>query len=109
VLSEGRIPAELRALFEHYRQADPRTATKRWTRVLGLLVDASLDELAQTVTHAVACGTDDPDAIALLLRHRRAKPPAALDRARLPHVAQIRTSSPNLGAYAIAGLAEVAP
>ncbi len=109
VLSEGRIPTELRALFEHYREADPRTATKRWTRVLGLLADASLDELAQTVTHAVACGTDDPDAIALLLRQRRAKPPAALDRARLPDVAQIRTWSPDLAAYTTAGLCEVAP
>ncbi len=109
VLSEGRIPAELRGLFEHYRQADPRTATKRWTRVLGLLADASLDELAKTITHAVACGTDDPDAIALLLRHRRAKPPAALDRTRLPDVAQIHTPAPDLEAYAIAGLAEVAP
>ena len=109
VLSEGRIPGELRALFERYREADPRTATKRWTCVLGLLADASVDELAQTVTHAVACGTDDPDAIALLLRQRRAKPPAALDRSRLPDLAQVRPSSPDLGAYALAGLAEVTP
>jgi len=109
VLSEGRIPGEIRALFERYREADPRSATKRWTRVLGLLTDASLDELAQTVTHAVACGTDDPDAIALLLRQRRAKPAAALDRTRLPDLAQIRPPSPDLGAYATAGLAEIAP
>ncbi len=109
VLSEGRIPGEIRALFERYREADPRSATKRWTRVLGLLTDASLDELAQTVTHAVACGTDDPDAIALLLRQRRAKPAAALDRTRLPDLAQIRPPSPDLGAYSTAGLAEIAP
>ncbi len=63
---------------------------RQWTRVLGLLADASLDELAQTVTHAVACGTADSDAIALLLRQRRAKPSAALDRSRLPDIAQVR-------------------
>ncbi len=108
VLSDGRIPMELHVLFQRYRDADPRTATKRWTSVLALLAEASLDELAQTITHAGACGTDDPDAIALLLRQRSAKPSRTLDRVKLPEGALAGTPTPNLGDYALAGLAEVA-
>lgn len=106
VLSDGRIPPELRALFERYRETDPRTATKRWTRVLGLLAEASLDELAQTVTHASACGTDDPEAIALLLQQRRTKTPSALLRAKLPEAARIPICPPDLQIYATATLME---
>jgi ferric-dicitrate binding protein FerR (iron transport regulator) len=57
VLSDGRIPDVLRDLFERYGQADPGTATKRWTKVLALLADAPVAELAQVVTHALARGT----------------------------------------------------
>ncbi len=108
VLSEGRIPGEVRALFERYRDADPHTATKRWTRVLSLLTDAPLDELAQTITHALACGTDDPEAIALLLQQRRAKPSSTLVPLQLPDAARIQTQQPDLGAYAMPMLMETA-
>jgi len=57
VLSDGRIPAVLRGLFERYRQNDPASATKRWTEVLSLLADAPVDEHAQVVTHALAVET----------------------------------------------------
>jgi len=109
VLSDGRIPDVLRALFFRYRQADPATATKRWTQVLVLLEDTSVEELAQVVTHALARGTDDPAAIALMLAQKRAPAPtAALQAALLPESARCTVAAPDLAAYATARLMESA-
>jgi transposase len=108
VLSDGRIPSELHGLFDRYRELDPSSATKRWTQVLALLSDAPVNELVQVVTHALALGTDDPAAIALLLRQRRA--PAAqarpIDHRLLPESARFETLAPDLSAYATAELME---
>lgn len=103
VLSDARLPTEIRTLLERYRTSETSTATKRWTKVLALLAETSVEELAQVITHAIACGTDDPDAIALLLRQRSNKAPAAIDEARLPEAARIakptRTSAAMLSKY----------
>jgi transposase len=107
VLSDGRIPDVLRALFERYRQTDPGSATKRWTQVLALLADVPIAELAQVVTHALARGTDDPAAIALILEQQRAPAPAAaLHASRLPDSAQTPAPVVDLSAYATAQLME---
>lgn len=109
VLSDGRIPEELRALLERYRKSDSRTATKRWTNVLALLEDVSLEDLAQTIVHACACGTDDPEAIALLVMQRQRPTLSTIALDRLPPVAQITTSKPaNLSAYSVTTLMESA-
>jgi Arc/MetJ-type ribon-helix-helix transcriptional regulator len=68
VLANGRIPAELRELFEHYCQTDAAGASKKWTQVLALLAEVSAGQLVQTVTRALAHGIDDPAAIAMLVR-----------------------------------------
>lgn len=107
VLSDGRIPAELRCLFERYREADSSSATKRWTQVLALLAHAPVEELVQVVTHALARGTDDPAAIELLLRqHRAPAQPALIDQGLLPESARLKGSTPDLTAYATACLME---
>lgn len=109
VLSDGRIPDVLRELFEQYRQTDPGSATKRWTEVLALLADAPVAELAQVVTHALARGTDDPAAIALMLEQKRAPAPtAALNASLLPESARCDVFVPDLKAYATAQLMESA-
>jgi hypothetical protein len=109
VLSDGRIPDVLRGLFERYRQADPSSATKRWTEVLALLADAPVAELAQVVTHALARGTDDPAAIALMLEQKRAPAPTvALHASLLPESARCEIAVPDLRAYATAQLMESA-
>ncbi len=108
VLADARLPMEIRALLERYRASEISTATKRWTKVLALLAETSVDELAQAVTHAIACGTDDPDAIALLLRQRSSKAPAAIDEKRLPEAARIAKPTPDLSGYALAALVETA-
>ncbi len=107
VLADGRIPTVLRELFERYREADPNTATKRWTEVLALLTDAPVEVLAQAVTHALARGTDDPAAIALLVRqHSSPAPSAMLERHALPKSAQIDVPASDLSAYATMQLME---
>lgn len=109
VLSDGRIPEVLRELFERYRLSNPNSATKRWTEVLALLADAPVAELAQVVTHALARGTDDPAAIALMLAQGRAPAPTATLRASaLPEAARCVAPIVDLQAYATALLMESA-
>jgi transposase len=108
VLADGRIPNELRALLERYRQTDPSSASKRWVEVLALLADASAQEVAHAVTQALARGTDDPSAIALLVRQRQgalltSKP---LDSDVLPMRARVLAPIVDLQAYATAKLME---
>ena len=78
-------------------------------QVLKLLADAPAEQLAQAVHHALARGTNDPAAIALLLRQRtKPVPPADLDARRLPLSAQIPTPTIDLSAYESAHLVEAA-
>lgn len=108
VLADGRIPAELHTLFDHYRQSDPMNASKKWTEVLELLTETSAEQLAQTVTRAIACGTDDPAAITLLLRQSNDPPERRrLDLRSLPAAAQVLAPVVDLTAYAAAKLMEV--
>jgi len=76
--------------------------------VLALLAETSVEELAQVITHAIACGTDDPDAIALLLRQRSSKATAVIDEQRLPEAARVAAPTPDLSRHALAALAETA-
>jgi len=108
VLSDGRIPTSLHELLARYKAADSATATRRWTQVLVHLAEHPAEVVAQTVTHALARGTDDPEAIALLLRQRTAPPPPArLDAAGLPEAARTATAVVDLTRYALANVAEV--
>jgi hypothetical protein len=107
VLADGRVPDVLHELFARYRQQNDATATRRWTKVLALLVDTSVDQLAQTVTHALAMGTDDPSAIELLLRQRSLpKSPVDLNKHSLPTSAQLNLPSIDLSLYAMQELME---
>ncbi|HEV2261597.1 MAG TPA: IS21 family transposase, partial [Candidatus Rubrimentiphilum sp.] len=106
VLSDGRIPAVLHELFARYRQTDEGSATKRWTAVLALLADVPAEQLAQTVTHALARGTDDPAAIALLLQQRCSTAKMASDLRQLPVLARIVIPTSDLSAYTTTRLAE---
>jgi hypothetical protein len=107
VLSDGRIPDVLRDIFERYCQTDPRAATQRWTQVLTLLGDVPVAELAQVVTHALARGTDDPAAIALMLEQNRAPAPSlAIRTSAPPEGARCDAPVVNLEAYTTALLIE---
>ena len=78
-------------------------------RVLALLAQAPAEVLAQTVTHALARGTDDPAAIALLLRqHGESYTPQRIATHLLPEAARVLPPVIDLTAYATAKLMEVA-
>lgn len=107
VLADGRIPTELHELFEHYCQTDPAGATKKWTQVLALLAEVPAEQLAQTVTRALARGTDDPAAIALLVRQSMDPPERRiLNLHSLPAAARVLAPIVDLTAYATAKLME---
>lgn len=105
VCSEGRIPTALHELFEGYLQTDAAGASKRWTQVLALLRETSAERLAEVVTQARARGTDDPAAIALLLRQR---PDSfiTMSRSALPIIAQAAPPIVDLTWYATESLME---
>lgn len=108
VLADGRIPDELHTLLEHYQRSGAANATKKWTQVLALLAQAPAELLAQTVTRALARGTDDPAAIALLLRQSMDPPERRrLDLNALPTSARVPAPVVDLQAYATAKLMEV--
>jgi transposase len=107
VLGEGRIPTVLHELFEGYRRADSVGASKRWTQVLALLAEASAERLAEVVTQARARGTDDPAAIALLLR-QRPDSSTTMSRNALPVIAHVAPPIVDLTRYATEALMESA-
>ena len=107
VLADGRIPAALHDLLRRYQDDGRAGATKRWTEVLSLLAEHSAEEVGDAVGHALARGTCDPAAIALLLRQRAAPtPPALLDTGSLPEGARIGVFTVNLNRYSLTELAE---
>ena len=74
---------------------------------MALLAGASVDELAQTVTHAIAMGTTDPAAIELLLRQRSLPAPARdLDKQKLHIAARIDSAAIDMTLYATTELME---
>jgi transposase len=107
VLSEERIPTALHDLFNGYLHADAASASKRWTQVLSLLAETSAERLAEVVTQARARGTDDPAAIALLLR-QRPDSSTTISRNDLPVIAQAAPPIVDLMRYATENLMESA-
>jgi len=108
-LSDGRISDTLRALFDRYQkdQDNPISASKRWMKVVALLSKSSSEELDQAITRALARGTDDPAAIALILRQSNDPPERrTLNPHALPIAARILAPALDLTAYATAKLME---
>lgn len=74
----------LRSLLDRYVTTDPANAGKRFMRVIALLEEeCTMEELVDAVQAAFQHGTDDPAAIALILRQGKhpyqAAPPLRLD------------------------------
>jgi transposase len=78
--------------------------TRAYIKVLRLLENASLPQLAAAVEHALAIGATDADAIRLILEHRRQAPVALFCLDGRPHLKAVRVPAVDLGAYR--GLAE---
>ncbi len=101
--ADERLPAALIRLRDRLLQEQGPKATKTWTSVLRLALESSMDALAQATEIALARGTLDPQAIALLLRQRTdATVRVEIGRATPARQAQIV----DLAAYRIASLVE---
>lgn len=100
-----RLPAALLRLRDRLLEECGPKATKTWTAILRLALDSSLDALAQATDIALARGTIDPQAIALLLRQRSGAA-ALMDSGRATPVLTAHVI--DLDVYRIAEIAEVA-
>jgi hypothetical protein len=107
VFSHERFPQPLKTLLRNYVENDRRNAGKRFMRVMSLLKTYPLGQLVDTVELARLRGTDDPEAIALLL-DQASHPHDAL--VPLPNVSGIGMVRPHadLSPYATALLKECA-
>lgn len=102
--ADERLPAALIRLRDRLLERDGPTATKTWTSVLRLALESSLGALAEATEVALARGTLDPQAIALLLRQRADTPvPVELTR---PTTAGRYAQVIDLGVYRIDALVE---
>ena len=81
--SQGKLPVSLVRLRDQLIARDGVRATKAWTQILLLAVDASIDRLASAVDCALARGTIDIEAIKLLLHQKplRIVPPPQIPAA----------------------------
>jgi transposase len=103
--AQEHLPAVLIRLRDRLLDAQGPTATKTWTAILCLALESSLDALSHAVEIALARGTLDPQAIALLLRQRAETPV----RLHVTHASPARTAQVlDLAAYRIAALVECA-
>jgi transposase len=107
VVSDGRLPEAFLTLRDRYLMRSEGNATKAWTTVLLLLKDHPVDVIESAITHAMARGTDDPAAIALLVRqHTRSKSDVTLNPDHVPVIARGTTTPVDLSAYSNTELME---
>lgn len=106
--ADGRLPKPLTILRDRLIERDGPTGTKTWTAILRLALETSLEALTTATEVALARGTLDPQAIALLLRRPRQIAPAADGTLYRPTPAG-RAQVIDLDAYRMNGLVEKAP
>ena len=73
--------------------------TREYIKVLRLSERVSVGELASAVSYALSIGATAPEAIDLILRHRRERPVALFALDRHPHLSPYRIDPPDLAAY----------
>jgi len=109
IVSDGRLPETFLTLRDRYLSRSEGSATKAWTSVLLLLKDHPVDVVEAAVVQAMARGTDDPAAIALLVRQRtRPTNDMQLSLNDVPSNVRNISNHVDLGAYSNAELVEQA-
>jgi hypothetical protein len=108
VFRHRRFHHSLQSLLNGYVENDPASAGKRFMRVMTLLEDHPMHDLVNAVVAAAQRGTDDPAAIALLLR-QEARPYQVVEPLRVTPGTRggIRPVA-NLDSYDITSLKESA-
>jgi transposase len=103
-----RLPRSLIELRDRLLDRDGPMATKTWMAVLQLALKSSLSALGEAADFALASGTLDPEAIALLLRQRDPRVAAMIDLEHHRGAPALQAQVVDLDAYRIASLVEPA-
>ena len=74
--------------------------TREFIQVLRLMENARVSELARAIEAALDLGTENLDAIRLILEHRREAPIPLFSLDGHPHLKSFAIEPPDLGAYA---------
>lgn len=106
IIAESRLPAPFMVLHERLFAEDRRHAGRAFVAVLRLLQTYSSDVVAECVSQALACGTLDPAAIALLVRQRTAPIPPAVALLALRTPEGLQRPQVDLARYDLASLIE---
>jgi transposase len=106
IIAEGRLPAPLLALRKRLYAEDPRRAGRSFVAVLRLLETYSGQVVGDSVAHALAIGTLDPAAIALLARQRTTPIPAAATVLKLRSAEGQQRPQVDLARYSLDALVE---
>ena len=104
--AEERLPKPLIVLRERLIERDGPAATKTWMAILRLALEHSLARLVASTEIALARGTLDPHAIALLLRQQRGSITRASDGTLARSTPAGRAQVVDLAAYRTTTLAE---
>jgi transposase len=105
IIVEGRLPVQFLELRERLFAEDRLQAGRRFVAVLRLLEAYSIEIVGDCIVHALACGTLDPAAIALLARQRTTSIPSATAALALRPGA-LQRPQVDLNRYALDSLAE---
>jgi hypothetical protein len=106
IIAHGRLPAPLLTLRERLYAEDREYAGCRFVTVLSLLEMYPIETVGECVAQALACGTLDPAAIALLARQRTTPIPPAATVLALRSRAGARPLQADLTRYSLDALAE---
>jgi transposase len=106
IIVEGRLPVQFLELRERLFAEDRLHAGRRFVAVLRLLETYSIEIVCDCVVHALACGTLDPAAIALLARQRTASIPSAATVLALRSPEGLQRPQVDLERYGLDSLAE---
>ncbi len=104
--ADERLPRPLIVLRDRLIERDGPMATKTWMKVLQLARKSSLSALAEATEIALASGTLDPEAVALILRQRDASIANTIDLGHHQGAPALRAQVVSLDAYRMTALVE---
>jgi len=98
-LEDLNLPDCLKTLRRRLEADLGHSGTREFIKVLRLLERATLAELADAVTQALAIGATGSDVITCILLHHKEAPVALFSLDGRPHLKQVAVDPPDLGAY----------
>ena len=98
-LQELSLPECLKTLRRRLEADLGHAGTREFIKVLRLLERATMAELTEAVTQALAIGATGSDVITCILLHHKEQPVALFSLDGRPHLKQVAVDPPDLGAY----------